>query len=167
MASGYASLDRGDLEGADTAAARASALLGGLDLEPHARVGAKVLLAQGLRRRGRLEEALAELDDALQASTEPGLLFPRRQALSHRAGTLLDLGRVAEALEAAREAVATPSEDVRSKVLSLRALGAALRASGRPEEGAAALREALDVARSTGQVSEVLPTERLLRGAAG
>ena len=103
VASGYASLDRGDLEGADTAAARASALLGGLDLEPHARVGAKVLLAQVLRRRGRLEEALAELDDALQASTEPALLFPRRQALSHRAGTLLDLGRVPEALEAARE----------------------------------------------------------------
>ena len=166
VASGYASLDLGDLEAAEGAAWRASALLGGLDLEPHARVGAKVLLAQVLRRRGRLQEALAELDDALQASTEPALLFPRRQALSHRAGTLLDLGRVPEALEAAREAVATQSEDVRSRVLSLRALGAALRASGRPEEGAAALREALDVARSTGQVSEVVPTERLLRGAA-
>ncbi len=163
VASGYASLDLGDLEGAEAAAWRASALLGGLDLEPHARVGAKVLLAQVLRRRGRLGEALAELDDALQASSEPALLFPRRQALSHRAGTLLDLGRADEALVAAGEAVATESEDVRSRVLSLRALGAALRAAGRAEEGRQALREALEVARSTGQVSEVAPTERLLR----
>ena len=164
VAAGYAHLDRGDLEGAEGAAWRAGAVLGGLDLEPHAKVGAKVLLAQVLRRRGHLEQALAELDDALRAATAPALLFPRRQALAHRAGTLLDLGRAPEALAAAREAVATQSEDVRSRVLALRALGAALRANGHAEQGRAALLEALEVARSTGQRSEVATTERLLQG---
>ena len=84
-------------------------------------LGAKVLLAQTLRARGLLPEALGELDAALAVAEEPGLLFPRRQAMAHRAGTLLELGRVEEALAAARQAVATPSEDVRSQVLALRA----------------------------------------------
>jgi len=90
------------------------------------------------------------------------LLFPRRQALAHRAGTLLELGRRDEALAAAREAVATPSEDVRSQVLALRALGSALRACGQAGEAVAALQRALEVARSTGQRSEVAASERAL-----
>ena len=164
VAAGYAHLDRGDLSGAEGCAWQAAALLGGLDLEPQAAVGAKVLLAQVLRRRGEPAAALAELDLALAASSAPALLFPLRQARAHRAGTLLDLGRPVEALAAAREAVATTGQDVRSEVLALRALGAALRACGQPEPGRVALVHALEVARSTGMTSEVATTERLLAG---
>ena len=162
VAGGYAHLDRGDLESAEAAAWRATALLAGLDLEPHMVVGARVLLAQVLRRRGRLTEALAELDAALADDAQPALLFPRRQALAHRAGTLLDLGRAEEALAVAELAVATPSEDVRSQVLALRALGSALAAAGRQEAGCQAVEQALRTARSTGMSAEVRATERLL-----
>ena len=165
VAQGYAHLDQGDLDGAERCVWRVGALLAGLDLEPHAALGARVLLAQVLRRRGQADEALVELDGALSATAEaPGLLFPRRQALAHRAGTLLDLGRAEEALAAARLAVDEPGEDVRSEVLSLRALGSALRACGQEREATAALRRALEVARSTGQRSEVAASERALAG---
>ena len=162
VAAGYAHLDRGDLDGAEACAWRAAALLAGLDLEPRAAVGAKVLLAQVLRRRGDLEGALEELDDVLATASAPALLFPVRQALAHRAGTLLELDRPQEALVAARTAVATPAEDVRSRVLALRALGSALRACGDELAASAALAEALEVARSTGMRAEVAATERAL-----
>jgi class 3 adenylate cyclase/tetratricopeptide (TPR) repeat protein len=162
VAGGYASLDCGDVNGAEGRAWRASAVLAGLDLEEHAALGAKVLLAQAMRIRGQREEALAELDAALAVSDQPGLLFPRRQALAHRAGTLLELGRVEEGLAGAREAVATPGEDVRSHVLALRALGSALKAVGDVEGARASYTEALAVATSTGQRSEIAATEGLL-----
>jgi class 3 adenylate cyclase/tetratricopeptide (TPR) repeat protein len=165
VVSGYACLDRGDLAGAEGAAWRAAALVAGLDLEPHASLGAQVLLAQVLRRGGAPDRALRVLDDALAAAHAPGLLFPRRQALAHRAGTLLDLGRAEEALATAEEAVGAEGEDVRSKVLSLRALAAALRAGGQRERAVVVLREALETARSTGQRSEVATTERMLADA--
>jgi tetratricopeptide (TPR) repeat protein len=165
VAQGYAQLDAGDLDGAEACVRRVAVTLAGLDLQPHAALGARVLLAQVLRRRGRLEEALAELDAALATSRDaPGLLFPRRQALAHRAGTLLELGRVEDGLEAAHEAVATPAEDVRSEVVALRALGAALRAAGDADGAHKTLERALEVARSTGQSSEVALTQKLLEG---
>ena len=162
VALGYAHLDRGDLAGAEEVGQQASALMGGLELEPHAPLGAKVLLAQVLRARGQLDAALAELGAALAVGEEPALLFPRRQALAHRAGTLLQLGRVGDALTTAQQAVAVPSEDVRAQVLALRALGSALRANGDEQQASAAIAEALAVARSTGQRAEVAATERLL-----
>jgi class 3 adenylate cyclase/tetratricopeptide (TPR) repeat protein len=162
VAGGYASLDCGDVAGAEGRAWRASAVLAGLDLEPHAALGAKVLLAQAMRIRGDREGALAELDAALAVSDQPGLLFPRRQALAHRAGTLLELGRVDEGLAGAREAVATPGEDVRSHVLALRALGSALKAVGDNDGARSAYTDALAVATSTGQRSEIAATEALL-----
>jgi tetratricopeptide (TPR) repeat protein len=115
-----------------------------------------------MRVRGQREAALAELDAALAVSDQPGLLFPRRQALAHRAGTLLELGRIEEGLQTARVAVATPGEDVRSRVLALRALGSALRASGDEEGARASYDEALAVATSTGQRSEIAATEALI-----
>ena len=165
VGAGYVHLDRHAVDAAEGCAWRASAVLSGLDLEPHAALGAKVLLAQALRMRGRLEEALAELDAALAVAADvPALLFPRRQALAHRAGTLLELGRVEEALAAARQAADTAAEDVRSRVLALRALGSALRASGDEEGARAAYEEALKEATATGQRSEIAATERLLAG---
>ena len=141
---------------------RASALVAGLDLEPHALLGARVLLAQVLRARGQLEEALRELDGALATDDTPALLFPRRQALAHRAGTLLALGRGEEALASAREALAEPAEDVRSRVVALRALAAAEAAAGHPDAARAALEEARETARSAGHLGELAPTERAL-----
>jgi tetratricopeptide (TPR) repeat protein len=162
VAGGYASLDCGDVNGAEGRAWRASAVLAALDLEPHATLGAKVLLAQAMRIRGQREQALAELDAALAVSDQPGLLFPRRQALAHRAGTLLELGRVDEGLAAAREAVGTHAEDVRSRVLALRALGSALKATGDLDGARSSYDEALAVATSTGQRSEIAATEALI-----
>ncbi len=162
VSSGYACLDRGDLDGAERAASRATALLAGLDLEPHALLGAQVLLAQVLRARGQLEAALETVERALAGAPTPALLFPRRQALAHRAGILLELGRTEQALAAAREAVATPAQDVRAQVLAHRALGSALRAVGDEQGARSALTEALRTARSTGQRSEVATTEGLL-----
>jgi class 3 adenylate cyclase/tetratricopeptide (TPR) repeat protein len=159
---GYAELDRGDLDGAERCAYRASAIVAGLDLEPHAALGAKVLLAQVLRARGQLEQALAELDAALGQADRPALLFPLRQALAHRAGTLVDLGRYEEALSTARRAVQVPGQDVRSQVLALRALATSLRSCGETDEARTVAQRALEVARSTGQRSEVAATERLL-----
>ena len=159
---GYACLDRGDVDGAESAAGRAEQVLARLDVEPHAHLGAQVLRAQVLRARGELAPALAALDAALAGAPSPALLFPRRQALAHRAGILLQLGRTAQALAAAQEAVATPAEDVRARVLALRALGSALRADGDEMGGRRALQAALEIARSTGQRSEVAVSERLL-----
>jgi class 3 adenylate cyclase/tetratricopeptide (TPR) repeat protein len=165
VALGWSQLDRGRVDEAEAAVWKVSALLGGLDLEPHAALGARVLLAQVLRQRGQREEALAELDAALAAAGDaPGLLFPRRQALAHRAGTLVELGRVEEAVASARAAVATPAEDVRSQVLGHRALGTALLAAGDPS-GRSHLERALEIARSTGQRSEIAASERALSSA--
>ncbi|MBC7372849.1 MAG: tetratricopeptide repeat protein, partial [Frankiales bacterium] len=164
VACGYAELDRGHLGAAEQAALAVLARLSGLQLEPHAPLGAKVLLAQVLRSRGQTERALAEIEAALAVSDVPALLFPRRQALAHRAGMLVQLGRHQDGLVAAREALATPAEDVRSHVLALRALGTALHSCGHSEQGQAVLVEALEVARSTGQRSEVAATERALQG---
>lgn len=165
VALGYAHLDRGDLDGAEQCVWRTVQMLQGIDLEPAAVLGPRVLLAQVLRHRGQLTEALDELDSALSAAgDEPGLIFPRRQALAHRAGVLLELHRVDEALATARDAVASPAEDVRSEVLALRALGSAQRAAGDPEAAQVSLERALEIARSTGQVAEIRATEALLRG---
>ena len=163
VALGWTHLDRGDVEAAGGCVAKVGTILAGLDLEPHAALGARVLNAQVLRLRGRREDAVAELDAALEATSDaPGLLFPRRQALAHRAGTLLELGRLDAALASAREAVETPAEDVRSQVLGLRALGTCLRAAGDEAGAVAALSRALEIARSTGQRSEVAATEHAL-----
>jgi class 3 adenylate cyclase/tetratricopeptide (TPR) repeat protein len=163
VALGWVQLDRGEVDAAEACVWKAGAALDGLDLEPHAALGARVLLAQVLRHRGQRAEAVAELDAALEASADaPGLLFPRRQALAHRAGTLVELGRLDEAMASAREAVATAAEDVRSQVLGLRALGTCLRATGDESEAVATLTRALEIARSTGQRSEIAATERAL-----
>ncbi|MDQ1711582.1 MAG: hypothetical protein QOE45_1032, partial [Frankiaceae bacterium] len=78
------------------------------------------------------------------------------------AGTLLDCARPEEALAVARRAVETPAEDVRSRVIALRALGSALRATGALGEAEARIREALAEASATEQVAEREQTERVL-----
>ncbi|MDQ1712161.1 MAG: hypothetical protein QOE45_1611, partial [Frankiaceae bacterium] len=97
-----------------------------MGLEPHAEIGCQVVLALVDRARGSLDSALVVLGEIAETPQRPTLLFPMRQALAHYAGTLLDCARPEEALAVARRAVETPAEDVRSRVIALRALGSAL-----------------------------------------
>jgi class 3 adenylate cyclase/tetratricopeptide (TPR) repeat protein len=159
---GYCHLDRGDLDAAGVCADRALAEIAGLDLAPSALVGPRVLQAQVLRARRRYDEALAILDAAIAASDEPSLLFPRRQAIAHYAGAQLDCGRPAAALDAVQRALSVPAEDVRSRVVTLRVLAAALAANGDQPAAKVALGQALALAGATEQVAERGPTERAL-----
>jgi class 3 adenylate cyclase/predicted ATPase len=159
---GLTLLDAGRVDEAEKAAEASMAELGSLDLRPHAQLGAKVLSAQIARARGRLGEAIALLREALSASEPATLLFPRRQAYAHLAGTLLDAGQPEEALAVARRAVAVDAEDVRAQVLAWRALGTCLASSGDLEGGRDAYLRALRAATATEAVSEAAQTRRLL-----
>ncbi|CAO5257247.1 tetratricopeptide repeat protein [Frankia sp. AgKG'84/4] len=159
---GLTLLDADEVERAAQAAEIALRDLEHLELRPHAQLGAKVLVAQIARARGRLDDARDLLVEALAASEPATLMFPRRQAYAHLAGILLDAGQPAEALEVARRAVAVDAEDVRAQVLGWRALGTALVASGDLEGGRRAYLRALAAATATDAVSEAPQTRRLL-----
>ncbi|SQD99216.1 MULTISPECIES: tetratricopeptide repeat protein [unclassified Parafrankia] len=164
---GLTRLDAGEVDAAEEAARRALADLDRLELRPHAQLGAKVLVAQIARARGRLDEAITELRGALSASEPATLMFPRRQAYAHLAGTLLDAGEPDEALRVARQAVGVDAEDVRAQVLAYRALGTVLAAHGDVEGSREAYEQALAAATATGAVSEAPQTRRLLAALPG
>lgn len=159
---GLTRLEDGDVDGAAACVTSATALLTGIDLEPGADAGVQVLTAQVARARGDRATALTVLQGIADMEGRQTLLFPRRQALAHLSGVLLELGRLDEGLDAARRAVAVPAEDVRSRIVALRALGNAYAARGEPVDARAALQEALAVLRSTEQVSERDATLRAL-----
>jgi class 3 adenylate cyclase/tetratricopeptide (TPR) repeat protein len=159
---GWCAHDVGDLDGAETAGRRALEIAERVGLAGHAEAGIRVLLALVARGRGDLGSALTTLA-AVTASTEaPTWVFPMRQAVAHHAGTLLQAGRVDDAVATARRALTVPAEDVRSRVVALRALGAALAAAGRSDEARARLEEALALSRSTGHRLEEPATEAAL-----
>jgi class 3 adenylate cyclase/tetratricopeptide (TPR) repeat protein len=158
---GYCRLDLGDVDGAQAAAERALAALAGMDLEPAALVGLRVLLAQTLRARGRLPDALTLLREA-EACRDASLVFPRRQALAHLAGTLREAGEHREALAVANTAMHVPAEDVRSRVVALRALAQCLSVTGDAPAARAAVRSAVALASSTEMRSELPTSERAL-----
>jgi tetratricopeptide (TPR) repeat protein len=159
---GLAALEAHDLPAATDAADRAVTVLQSLDLEPHVALGTQVLTAQVHRAQGRPQEAVRVLRAALSDDPQQTLLFPRRQALAHLAGCLLDSGEPERALEVARRAVWVPAEDVRSRVLAPRALGTALRATGDNVGARRAYAEALQIARETEARSEEALTSELL-----
>ncbi len=163
---GYCRLDLGDVDGAQEAAEEALTWLEPMDLEPTALTGLRVLLAQTLRARGLVAEAVPLLREA-ESSREGSLIFPRRQALAHLAGALIDSGRPGEAGPVLREAFAVPAEDVRSRVVSLRVLAHWLTTRGDARAAQMALRQALALARSTEMRSELPATERALDLLAG
>ncbi|MDQ1704509.1 MAG: hypothetical protein QOF18_875 [Frankiaceae bacterium] len=158
---GYCRLDIGDVEGAQAAAEQALLALAGIDLEPGALVGLRVLLAQTLRASGRLDEALPLLREA-EAHRHGSLVFPRRQALAHLAGALLESGDARRALAVAGEALREPAEDVRSRVVALRVLAQCLAAVGDRPAAEFASRQALALAGSTEMRSELPASERVL-----
>ncbi|MGF7234801.1 MAG: tetratricopeptide repeat protein [Frankia sp.] len=159
---GLTRLDGGHLDDAERIVDQALRALDRLDLEPHALLGARVLVAQVERARGRVGRAIDVLEEALDASEPATLLFPRRQAYAHLAGTLLDAGQPERALLIARQAVDVYTEDVRARVLAWRALGTALLANGDVSGARAASRQALDAATATGAIGEAPRTRRLL-----
>ncbi len=159
---GLAHLEMGEVDQAAQRARQALGVLVRLDLEPHAALGVAVLDAQVRRARGEPLEAARRLREVLAAAPGSTLLFPRRQALAHLAGSLVDAGQLDEALAVAREAVATPAEDVRSRVLALRALGTALHATGDDVGAEQAYQQALDIAVATQARSEEAQTRKLL-----
>jgi class 3 adenylate cyclase/tetratricopeptide (TPR) repeat protein len=158
---GYCRLDLGDAEGAQAAAERALAALAGMDLEPAALVGLRVLLAQSLRARGRLPDALLLLREA-ESCREASLVFPRRQALAHLAGALREAGEHGEALSVANDAMHVPADDVRSRVVALRVLAQCLATCGDAPAAAVAVREAVALAGATQMRSELPGSERAL-----
>jgi tetratricopeptide (TPR) repeat protein len=158
---GYTRLDVGDSDGARDAAERALALLAGMDLEPGALVGLRVLLAQALRAQGSLADALTLLEEA-QTHRDGSLVFPRRQALAHLAGALAESGDTRTALEVASSALAEPAEDVRSRVVALRVLATCLAGCGDRPAAELALRQARALAYATQQQSERAATDRAL-----
>lgn len=151
---GYCELDLARPDNAAQAAARALDLLDRLDVEPAAKIGAQVLLGQARRARGETSAALPLLEAAAAATDEPSLIFPRRQALAHLAGALLELGEPARAYAVACQAMQVPAEDVRSRVVALRVLAACLAAVGDLPAARTALEQAGALSRATEQVSE-------------
>jgi len=164
---GFTALEAGQVTRAEAVAIRASASLARLELEPQAALAARVLDAQVVRAQGDPATAVVLLQDALAGGDAPTLLFPRRQALAHLAGSLLDCGQPEEALRTATTAAGVHAEDVRSRVLALRALGSARMACGDRSGARAAYREAVAIARSTPAQGQLAVTERLLAGLDG
>ena len=160
---GYCLLDVGDIDAAQAAADDAISSVQHLDLRPAALIGLRVLSAQVLRAKGQLDEALSILREAELSRGEPSLLFPRRQALAHLAGALLDAGRVDEALATIQEGFAVVAEDVRSRTVALRVLAHCLAAAGDRPAAEHAARQAMALAGSTELSSELEASERVLK----
>ncbi|HEX7355854.1 MAG TPA: adenylate/guanylate cyclase domain-containing protein [Mycobacteriales bacterium] len=157
---GLLHLDRVDNRAAAAAADRAGELAGTLDLSESALSAQMVLRAQVLRARGQLDEAY-DLLDAAARTDQPTLLFPRRQAVAHLAGVLLQRGDVAGAHAAISRAQQVPAEDVRSRVVTQRVLADVLAAEGDVDRARAAADEALRLVQESGLLGELPATKRL------
>ncbi|TDB66103.1 tetratricopeptide repeat protein, partial [Micromonospora sp. KC721] len=152
---GFVALDMGDC---DTAERDARAVL--TAVEPHnpqapAQVAPRVLLATARLAAGDPATAVGLLAPvATTASSNPTLLFSRRQTMARYASALLAHGQREQALDWARRAVAAPAEDVRSQVIGASVLAEALAACGQPVEAVASAEEAVRLAYATEQRSE-------------
>ena len=159
---GYCRLDMGDLDAAEAAARQGLDVVTRLELQPAAQIGPRVLLAQVLRARGDLPGALQLLRDAEAVRDDASLVFPRRQALAHLAGALLDNDEPNAALAAAHRAMSVPAEDVRSRVVTLRVLAQCLARAGDAPAARFAARHAFAAATVTEMRSEIAASGRLL-----
>jgi Flp pilus assembly protein TadD len=120
-----------------------------------------VLLAQALRAKGDAEAALPLLREA-QHVADGSLAFPRRQALAHLAGVLLDLGQPAEALSVVQDAMRQPAQDLRSRIVTLRVLGSCLAAAGDLPAARYALQQALALSGATEMRAELTSSQKAL-----
>lgn len=163
---GLVHLDRGDVKAAASAADRAEILAEGMGLLDGAMVGLRVLRAEVLRSRGRIEAAAALLE--LAAATDaPSLLFPRRQALAHWAAVVLQNGDVPRARELIERALRVPAEDLRSRVVALRVLADVREADGDRPAAVTAARQALELAEAAASGGEVPASRKTLTRVGG
>jgi class 3 adenylate cyclase/tetratricopeptide (TPR) repeat protein len=160
---GYLRLDLGDARGAERAAKEALELMSSLDVREGALAGLRVLRAQALLAIGEDRAAAVDLLRQARLVREASLIFPRRQALAHLADALLADGDVSGALATAHEAMAEPAEDLRSRIVTLRVLGACLDAAGDPPAGRFALRQSVALAGSTQLRSELPASQKALQ----
>jgi ATP/maltotriose-dependent transcriptional regulator MalT len=86
--------------------------------------------------------------------------------LAHYSGTLLEAARPEEALQWALRAQEVPAEDIRSRIVALRALGAAYEATGKATAALEVITKARDIALSTELTSE-RPATNTLAGKLG
>jgi tetratricopeptide (TPR) repeat protein len=151
---GYCHLAAGELAAAEADAVETLELIAPMEVDASTRVGPLVLRAQARRLAGDRDGAMELLGEVVNDPSGPSLLFPRRQALAHYSGVLLEAGKAQESLEWARRASRVPAEDVRSRIISRRALAASLAATGALPEALSAADEAVALAYSTEQASE-------------
>ncbi|TQS43798.1 AAA family ATPase [Cryptosporangium phraense] len=151
---GYCHLATGEIAAAEADAVRTLELIEPLEVDPSTRVGPLVLRAQARRLTGDRDGALELLGEVVNDAGGPSLLFPRRQALAHYSGVLLEAGKTEEALEWARRASRVPAEDIRSRIVARRALAISLGASGSLDEALVAADDAVTLAYGTEQASE-------------
>jgi class 3 adenylate cyclase/tetratricopeptide (TPR) repeat protein len=164
---GFVSLERGD---PDAARADAEAVL--RVVEPHnlaepASLGPRVLLAAALLAAREADRAVELLAPVAAQADGPALLFPRRQGVALYAGALRAVGRADDALACARQAVAMPGEDVRSRVIALRELACCLMDVGAVAEARQVAAQAVAVAYGSQQVSERAAADLLLASLGG
>jgi class 3 adenylate cyclase/tetratricopeptide (TPR) repeat protein len=157
---GLVHLDREDIRAAGQAADRAEEIAARLDLAETAGSAQLVLRAQVLRARDRLDEARTLLEAAARAD-QPTFLFPRRQAVAHLAGVLLQAGDLDAARVTIERALQIPAEDVRSHVVAGRVLAQVLAAAGDVDGAAVAGAAALTLVEESGLVGELAATRRV------
>jgi DNA-binding CsgD family transcriptional regulator/tetratricopeptide (TPR) repeat protein len=106
-------------------------------------------LAEAYRQLGRGEEGRETLRRALDLLPADEASPQRVHLLAEQVATLMLQGRYRECVDAAREALPAAEEarDEAERGLILNRMGTALIAIGEEEEGTAALREAIDIAR--------------------
>jgi class 3 adenylate cyclase/tetratricopeptide (TPR) repeat protein len=150
---GFARLDRGDVQAAETDARAVLAVVAPHNVLAPAQVGPVVLLASTRLAAGDVAVAVRLLEP-VAAATGPALLLSRRYAAAAYAAALLADDRADEAVGWARRALELPAEDVRSRVLSARVLAEALAATGAAAEARQAAEEAVRLAYATEQSSE-------------
>ena len=143
---GFYSGDDGKLDEALRLNDQSMALTEGTGVSWISEVPGRTLKAGILRDRGRLEDALAALDDLV--STEAGL-YEESRAAAVRAQILCDLGRFDDAMEVARRGMEDAGEDVCGSAMCHRARARAFHLKGDHAEAErllhAELREVLAV----------------------
>ncbi|HET6213209.1 MAG TPA: adenylate/guanylate cyclase domain-containing protein, partial [Micromonosporaceae bacterium] len=159
---GFVSIDRGDAEAAEADARAVLAVVAPHGVLDGAQVAPRVLLALARQAAGDPASAVRLLEPTAAAADQPSLLFSRRAAIAHYARALLATGRVPDAVTAARQAMQTPAEDVRSRVTAAQALAEALSAAGETEEARAAATMAVEQAYATEQASERTAADAVL-----
>lgn len=125
-------------------------------VEPHRAARFLDILCDAQWHLGRGEESLATLEHGLSLVASDDVSLVRGTLLRTWSLTMMLRGRNTEAIEAAREVlqIAERLGDVRLRTRGLNTLGAARMNLGEIDTGAAALREALEVAKREGFTSE-------------